>query len=93
MSAGQIGSNKVFFAINPKSGLPKLLPVQTCGYKTLSKQDDEMFKQLLASVGIGASKIDTQLQSNQCAPGGRLQGQIQIQGGAVAQQINGFDLA
>lgn len=52
-----------------------------------------MFKQVLASVGIGACKIDTQLQSNQCAPGGRLQGQIQIQGGAVAQQINGFDLA
>lgn len=52
-----------------------------------------MFKQLLASAGIGACKIDTQLQSNQCAPGGSLKGQILIQGGAVAQQINGFDLA
>lgn len=52
-----------------------------------------MFKQLLASAGIGACKIDTQLQTNQCVPGGSLKGQIQIQGGAVAQQINGFDLA
>lgn len=52
-----------------------------------------MFKQLLASAGIGACKIDTQLHSNQCAPGGSLKGQILIQGGAVAQQINGFDLA
>jgi sporulation-control protein len=52
-----------------------------------------MFKQLLASVGIGACKIDTQLQSNQCVPGGCLKGQILIQGGAVAQQIKGFDLA
>lgn len=52
-----------------------------------------MFKQLLASAGIGACKIDTQLDSNQCVPGGSLKGNIQIQGGAVAQQINGFDLA
>lgn len=52
-----------------------------------------MFKQLLASAGIGACKIDTQLHNNQCVPGGSLKGAIQIQGGAVAQQINGFDLA
>ncbi|WP_348731352.1 sporulation protein [Rheinheimera texasensis] len=52
-----------------------------------------MLKQLLASAGIGACKIDTQLQSNQCEPGGCLKGQILIQGGAVAQQINGFSLA
>lgn len=51
-----------------------------------------MFKQLLASAGIGACKIDTQLHSNQCVPGGTLKGQILIQGGAVAQQINGFEL-
>jgi sporulation-control protein len=52
-----------------------------------------MFKQLLASAGIGACKIDTQLHNNQCVPGGSLKGAIHIQGGAVAQQINGFDLA
>lgn len=52
-----------------------------------------MFKQVLASVGIGACKIDTQLHSNQCQPGGTLKGQIVICGGAVAQQINGFELA
>jgi len=52
-----------------------------------------MLKQLLASAGIGACKIDTQLVSNQCVPGGSLKGQILIQGGAVAQQINGFSLA
>lgn len=52
-----------------------------------------MLKQLLASAGIGACKIDTQLETNQCVAGGSLKGHIQIQGGAVAQQINGFDLA
>jgi len=52
-----------------------------------------MLKQLFASAGIGACKIDTQLHSNQCVPGASLKGQILIQGGAVAQQINGFDLA
>lgn len=52
-----------------------------------------MLKQLLASAGIGACKIDTQLHSNQCVPGGSLKGQILIQGGAVAQKIDGFDLA
>ncbi len=52
-----------------------------------------MLKQLLASAGLGACKIDTQLVSNQAIPGGRLQGHILIQGGAVAQQISGFSLA
>jgi sporulation-control protein len=55
--------------------------------------DYMMLKQLLASAGIGACKIDTQLANNQCVPGGSLSGQILIQGGAVAQQINGFSLA
>lgn len=52
-----------------------------------------MFKKLLASVGIGACKIDTQLASNEAIPGGMLQGEIVIQGGNTAQQINGFSLA
>lgn len=52
-----------------------------------------MFKQILASVGIGACKIDTQLQSTQCVPGGSLRGHIEIQGGSIAQHIKGFDLA
>ncbi len=52
-----------------------------------------MLKQLLASAGIGACKIDTRLVSNQAVPAGVLQGHILVQGGAVAQQISGFSLA
>lgn len=52
-----------------------------------------MLKQLLASVGIGACKIDTRLHSTSLVAGGTLAGEIHIRGGEVAQQIDGFSLS
>lgn len=51
-----------------------------------------MFKKLLASVGIGAAKVDTLILSEHLVPGGVLKIEIQIAGGDVAQTINGLDL-
>ncbi|MBY6186274.1 sporulation protein [Marinobacter hydrocarbonoclasticus] len=52
-----------------------------------------MFKKLLASVGIGAAKVDTLILSEHLQPGSPLAIEIQIQGGDVAQTINGLDLS
>ncbi|WP_027857631.1 sporulation protein [Marinobacterium jannaschii] len=52
-----------------------------------------MFKKILASVGIGAAKVDTQLESEQLMPGESFQAQILIQGGDVEQDISGMTLA
>ncbi|BAB75852.1 alr4153 [Nostoc sp. PCC 7120 = FACHB-418] len=46
-----------------------------------------MFKNLLASVGIGAAKVDTRLFNNSVIPGGILEGEVYIRGGDVAQDI------
>ena len=52
-----------------------------------------MFKKILASVGIGAATVDTQLESEQLMPGERFNAQILIKGGDVAQDISGLALA
>jgi len=52
-----------------------------------------MLKQLLASVGIGNTKVDTKLNQRSVAPGQSLSGVIEVRGGDVVQQIDGFDLA
>ncbi len=51
-----------------------------------------MFKKLLASVGIGAARVDTLILSESLVPGERFEIEIQIVGGEVAQSINGLDL-
>ncbi|GAB1539740.1 sporulation protein [Scytonema sp. NUACC21] len=47
-----------------------------------------MFKKFLASVGIGAAKVDTRLFNDSVVPGEVLEGEVQIVGGDVAQNID-----
>ena len=51
-----------------------------------------MFKKLLASVGIGSAKVDTQLVSDQLLPGEEVRGKVVIQGGGAEQQIEKINL-
>lgn len=46
-----------------------------------------MFKQLLASVGVGAARLDTRLVDDTVMPGGQLSGSVLVQGGDVAQEV------
>ena len=52
-----------------------------------------MIKTLLASVGIGAAKVDTILSSERLYPGSPFTAQIHITGGDVEQRIDHIDLA
>ncbi|GAA6616187.1 sporulation protein [Scytonema sp. NUACC26] len=47
-----------------------------------------MFKKLLASVGIGATKVDTRLFNDSVVPGDLLEGEVHIIGGDVPQNID-----
>jgi sporulation-control protein len=46
-----------------------------------------MFKKLLASVGIGAAKVDTRLHTDSVAPGDEIEGEVYITGGDTTQEI------
>jgi sporulation-control protein len=50
-------------------------------------------KKVLASVGIGATKVDAQLEQSEVQPGGLLSGKLLISGGNVAQDIDQIYLA
>jgi len=52
-----------------------------------------MFKKILASVGIGAAKVDTVLETEHLQPGQIFNAQIIIEAGDVNQEISGLDLA
>lgn len=52
-----------------------------------------MFKQILASVGVGGATVDTQVADHHLQPGQSFQATIVIKGGDVSQQISGLDLA
>jgi len=52
-----------------------------------------MFKKLLASVGIGAAKIDTILETDTLLPGQPFRASIEIQAGDVEQDISGIEMA
>lgn len=47
-----------------------------------------VFKKLLASIGIGAAKVDTRLDDDSLRPGEMLNGEVHITGGDVSQQID-----
>lgn len=51
-----------------------------------------MFKKLLASVGIGSAKVDTQLENDYLVPGEKVRGKIVIHGGGTEQQIDSINL-
>lgn len=46
-----------------------------------------IFKKLLASVGIGAAKVDTRLDNDAIIPGEMINGEVHIQGGDIYQEI------
>ncbi|AXK34248.1 sporulation protein [Streptomyces armeniacus] len=50
------------------------------------------FKKLLASVGAGGASVETVLTEPNVVPGGVVQGEVRIQGGSVAQQIEGLSV-
>lgn len=52
-----------------------------------------LFNRMMASVGIGAAKLDTLLEKSAYCPGEEIRGVVRIQGGAVAQRIEGIDLS
>lgn len=50
------------------------------------------FKKLLASLGAGGASVETELTEINVVPGGVVQGEVRIQGGSVAQQIEGLSV-
>lgn len=50
------------------------------------------FKKLLASVGAGGASVETVLTEPNVVPGGIVQGEVRVQGGSVAQQIEGLSV-
>ncbi|MEK3885298.1 sporulation protein [Paenibacillus sp. PL2-23] len=51
------------------------------------------FNRMMASVGIGAAKVDTMLEKPNYCPGEEIRGAVRIQGGSVNQRIEGIDLS
>lgn len=51
-----------------------------------------MFQRILASIGIGNAKVDAVLTANQVQQGGRIEGQINISGGEVDQDVDAINL-
>ncbi|MGP3945328.1 sporulation protein [Streptomyces sp. 6N106] len=50
------------------------------------------FKKLLASLGAGGASVETVLTEENVVPGGIVQGEVRIQGGSVAQQIEALSV-
>ncbi|WP_327391899.1 sporulation protein [Streptomyces sp. NBC_01186] len=50
------------------------------------------FKKLFASMGVGGASVDTVLHEPNALPGGVLQGEVRIQGGSVAQEIESLSV-
>ncbi|MHB9862759.1 sporulation protein [Streptomyces sp. YIM S03343] len=50
------------------------------------------FKKLLASMGAGGGSVETVLTEVNVVPGGVVQGEVRIQGGSVAQDIQGLSV-
>jgi sporulation-control protein len=50
------------------------------------------FRRLLASLGAGGASVETGLAEVNVVPGGVVQGEVRIQGGAVDQQIEGLSV-
>jgi sporulation-control protein len=46
------------------------------------------FKKMLASVGVGAAKVNTELHTPEVTPGGIISGVVYIEGGDVEQNVD-----
>jgi sporulation-control protein len=53
----------------------------------------DFFQKALATVGIGAAKVDTRLSQSNFIPGDLITGEVHIQGGNVAQDLDAIYLA
>lgn len=51
-----------------------------------------MFRQLLASMGIGSASVDTRIDQPELSPGQLMHGQVVVQGGQSAQMIEKIEL-
>jgi sporulation-control protein len=51
-----------------------------------------MFKKVLASIGIGAAKVDTVLHTEHLQPGQKFSAEVIVQAGDVEQDISGLEL-
>ena len=51
------------------------------------------FKKMMASVGVGAAKVDTILNSSRSAPGGKVSGIVHVKGGSVDQDVEDIDVS
>lgn len=56
----------------------------------MKEWDNVGFKKLLASIGAGGASVETVLNEPNVVPGGVVQGEVRIQGGSVAQRIEGL---
>jgi sporulation-control protein len=52
-----------------------------------------VFGRILASVGIGGTKVDTKISNPNLLPGGLMRGTVNLQGGSVDQAIERIDIA
>lgn len=52
-----------------------------------------MFDKLLASIGVGAAKVDTRIHDSSLTPGETVEGVVHIRGGAVAQPIDAVNVS
>lgn len=50
------------------------------------------FKKLLASLGAGGASVETVLHESNVLPGTMLRGEVRVQGGSVAQQVQGLSV-
>ncbi|GEB53722.1 MULTISPECIES: sporulation protein [Streptomyces] len=49
-------------------------------------------KKLFASMGVGGASVDTVLREPDAVPGGVLQGEVRIEAGSVAQEVQGLSV-
>ncbi|WP_432722228.1 sporulation protein [Jeongeupia wiesaeckerbachi] len=52
-----------------------------------------MFRSLLAAAGFGGAQVDTRITTSRLIPGGPLDGEVVLKGGAADQTIDGLQLA
>lgn|GEM_PF-92053 len=78
-----------FYILKRKSKLGVQLYIVVSA-KNLNRGDNKMslFKKMMASVGIGATKIDTVLDSENVVAGAEVTGHFEIKGGNVEQEID-----
>ncbi|GEN32936.1 sporulation protein [Aneurinibacillus danicus] len=51
-----------------------------------------MFKKMMAKIGIGSAKVDLILKQNEYTLGDKVEGEVILQGGSVAQELNKIDV-